>query len=31
MSCSIFVPLVMDNLNRLGERVITAVEPEWRR
>ena len=25
-----FVPLAMDNLNRLGERVIGAVEPEWR-
>ena len=25
-----FVPLAMDNLNRLGERVIAAVEPKWR-
>ena len=25
-----FVPLAMDNLNRLGERVIAAVKPEWR-
>lgn len=24
------VPLAMDNLNRLGERVIASVEPEWR-
>lgn len=24
------VPLSMDNLNRLGERVIAAVAPEWR-
>lgn len=25
-----FAPLAMDNLNRLGRRVIAAVEPEWR-